>query len=102
MTLQLDRKLYGRTNKVLEAGGKWNRKAKAHIFPGDATARVDEILLTGSVEVPKDEFNFFPTPPEIVRRLVAPGRCSAQGRTELFLKCWAGTHPNYIGSIERC
>lgn len=33
LTGQLDRKLYERTNKVLEAaGGKWSRKAKAHIF----------------------------------------------------------------------
>ena len=30
---QLDRKLYVKTNKVLEAaGGKWNRKARAHVF----------------------------------------------------------------------
>ncbi len=29
---QLDRLMYERTNKVLEAaGGKWNRKAKAHM-----------------------------------------------------------------------
>lgn len=37
---QLDRKMYERTNKILEAaGGKWNKKAKAHLFDGDATSK---------------------------------------------------------------
>lgn len=63
---QLDRKLYLDTNKVLEAaGGKWNRKAGAHIFDGAAQDRIDQIILTGDVVVPKDEFEFFPTPPEV-------------------------------------
>lgn len=68
---QLDRKLYERTNKVLEAaGGKWNRKAKAHVFDGEAAARVDQMLLTGEVVIPKDEFEFFPTPPAVVAMLL--------------------------------
>jgi SAM-dependent methyltransferase len=68
---QLDRKLYERTNKCLEAaGGKWNRKAKAHVFDGDAAERVDQMVLTGEVEIPKDEFNFFPTPPEVIAELL--------------------------------
>lgn len=71
LTGQLDRKLYERTNKVLEAaGGKWNRKAKAHVFDAPAVDRVDQIILTGSVVVPKDEFNYFPTPPALVDRLM--------------------------------
>ncbi|WMA00162.1 hypothetical protein [Enterobacter hormaechei] len=33
---QLDRSIYVKTNKVLEAaGGKWNRKEQAHIFTAD-------------------------------------------------------------------
>lgn len=78
LTGQLDRKLYERVNKVLEAaGGKWNRKAKAHIFDGEAAERAEQIMLTGSVEVPKDEFNFFSTPPAVVQRLLelADVRC---------------------------
>jgi len=68
---QLDRRLYERTNKVLEAcGGKWNRKAKAHLFDIDAAERIDQIIVTGEVEIPKDEFNFFPTPRRIVGRLL--------------------------------
>ncbi|CUJ98094.1 Uncharacterised protein [Achromobacter sp. 2789STDY5608615] len=71
LTGQLDRKLYEKTNKVLEAaGGKWNRKARAHVFDGDAADRLDQIILTGHVEVPKDEFNFFPTPPDVIRVLL--------------------------------
>ena len=68
---QLDRRMYERTNKVLEAaGGKWNRKEKAHIFDDEAANRVDQIILSGEVEVPKDEFNFFPSPPDVVARLM--------------------------------
>lgn len=71
LTGQLERKLYERTNKVLEAaGGKWNRKLKAHIFEDNASDRVDQILLSGEVEIPKDEFNFFPSPPFVVTRLM--------------------------------
>lgn len=71
LTGQLDRKLYERTNKVLEAaGGKWNRKARAHVFEADAADRMDQIILSGTVDVPKDEFNFFPSPPAVVARLI--------------------------------
>lgn len=67
----LDRKLYMDVNKALEAsGGKWNRKEKAHIFDCDANDRIDQMVLTGSVEVPKDEYDFFPTPKDIVARLI--------------------------------
>ncbi len=72
LTGQLDRKLYERTNKALEAaGGKWSHKAKAHLFEADAADRIEQMLATGSIEVPKDEFNFFPSPPAVVARLLA-------------------------------
>lgn len=67
---QLDRKLYERTNKVLEAaGGKWKRGAKEHQFPGDASDAIEQIILSGEVTVPQD-FGYFPTPPAVVARLV--------------------------------
>lgn len=75
---QLDRSMYQRANKVLEAaGGKWNRKAKAHLFDDEAATRLDQILLSGEVAVPKDEFNYFPSPPAVVERLLelADVRC---------------------------
>jgi len=68
---QLDRALYVKTNKVLElAGGKWNRKAKAHLFQVDAESRVDQIILTASVDKPKDDFNYFPTPPAVIKLML--------------------------------
>jgi len=68
---QLDRKLYERTNKVLEAaGGKWNRAKKSHIFDSDASDRIEQIILTGDVIVPKDEFEFFPTPEVVARQVI--------------------------------
>ena len=39
---QLDRTLYQRTNKVLEAaGGRWSRKVQAHIFGINAGEAVE-------------------------------------------------------------
>lgn len=71
LTGSLDRKTYVDVNKVLEAaGGKWNKKEKAHIFEKDAEERIDEIITTGEVEIPKDEFNFFPTPEKVVKLLI--------------------------------
>lgn len=67
---QLDRSLYTKANKVLEAaGGKWSRKAKAHIFDGDAADAMEQIILTGEITVPQD-FGFFPTPAPVVARLI--------------------------------
>ncbi|WP_313495401.1 methyltransferase [Pseudoxanthomonas mexicana] len=67
---QLDRKDYVAANEVIEAaGGKWNRKAKAHVFDGDAADAMEQVLLTGEVTIPQD-FGYFPTPPAVVARLV--------------------------------
>lgn len=63
---QLDRRLYERVNKALEAlGGKWNRKAKGHVFAHDPEARLDDAILTGSIEV--QDYEFFPSSPTVVR-----------------------------------
>lgn len=71
LTGTLDRKLYEATNKVLEAaGGKWNRKAKAHLFDGEAAEIMDAIILTGKVTDKKSELGYFPTPKAIVARLL--------------------------------
>lgn len=66
---QLDRKLYEAVNKALEAlGGKWDRKAKAHLFAADPEKELDRAILTGEVTRPQD-FGFFPTPPELAARV---------------------------------
>jgi len=67
---QLERGLYQRLDKVLKAaGGKWNTKARAHLFDGDAAEAIENIILTGEVTVPQD-FGYFPTPAFVVDRLI--------------------------------
>lgn len=67
---QLDRPLYTKTNKVLEAlGGKWNRKEKAHIFDEDAEERIADALSTGTYQRPSD-LGFFQTPHDVAVDLV--------------------------------
>lgn len=68
---QLDRKIYVAVNKILEGmGGKWNRKAKGHIFTDDAEGRLEQVLLTGEIEPPK-KYGYFPTPIEVAKTVVA-------------------------------
>ncbi|MDC0657088.1 hypothetical protein N6L27_03665 [Leisingera sp. SS27] len=71
LTGQLDRKLYTATNKVLEvAGGKWNRKAKAHVFPEDAVDAIEPLLLTGQYADTKKDFQQFDTPEDLAIRVI--------------------------------
>lgn len=66
----LNRSLYLRTQKVLEAaGGRWSRKEQAHLFESAPTDRIEQILLTGEITVPKD-FGFFPTSAAMVAHLI--------------------------------
>lgn len=68
---QLERNLYVAVNKVLEAlGGKWNRKAKAHIFAESPEDIIEEILQTGEYVCQKSEYGFFETPEPLARRLI--------------------------------
>lgn len=70
-TGQLPRKTYEAVNDVLERfGGKWNRKARAHVFGEDPRPLIDLVVQTG--EMPEDNpLAFFATPDEICRRMVA-------------------------------
>lgn len=69
----LDRKLYQATNTVLEAaGGKWDKKAKGHVFPGDPFEKLGISLDTGSIEkalTDKTVRQAFYTPPNIATRV---------------------------------
>lgn len=72
LTGTLDRKLYLDTAKVLEAaGGKWNRKERAHLFDGDAADAIEPVILTGEVVSAKQLFGYFPTPAPIVHQLLS-------------------------------
>lgn len=58
---QLDRDLYTRTNKALEAlGGTWNRGKKGHVFAGDPRAAIAAAAEDGKVAHP-NQLDFFPT-----------------------------------------
>lgn len=71
ITETLDRATYTKINKVLEAiGGKWNRKAKAHVFGSEAQPRLDLVIVTGEVETGSD-VGFFETPDVLADELVA-------------------------------
>ena len=67
----LDRKLYLDTAKVLEAaGGKWNRRERAHLFNGNAADAIEQVILTGEATSAKQQFGYFPTPTPIVEQLI--------------------------------
>lgn len=67
---QLDRSDYVAVNKVLEAlGGKWNRKAKGHVFDYDPEEALEAAIISGEVTDTKKVFQFFETPSELAERL---------------------------------
>jgi predicted RNA methylase len=68
---QLDRKTYQAVNQIIEAaGGKWNRKAKAHVFEGEAIETIEPILLTGEYTRIKQDFGQFDTPEDVALDVV--------------------------------
>jgi len=68
---QLNRKQYLEVNGVLEAmGGKWNRKAKGHIFPDNPSAKLEAVLLTGEYNKSAD-YGYFTTPLDLADRMIS-------------------------------
>lgn len=68
---QLDRKLYIDVNKCLESlGGKWNKKSKGHVFDSNPSDGLDEMINTGEWTDAKKEFQYFPTPKNIVKKMI--------------------------------
>ena len=67
---ELNRKLYVSVNKAIVAlGGKWNRKAKAHIFNDDPRAELHK-LLDNDGELKQDDYELFETPQEIAVQMI--------------------------------
>lgn len=67
---QLERKLYVAVNAALESlGGKWNRGKQGHVFATDAEAKLRGMLSKGVVP-PKNPNAFFPTPADVVERML--------------------------------
>lgn len=81
---QLPRELYVKVDKVLRAaGGKWNKRTKAHEFTEDATSVVEQALLTGEIGNPKQELGVFYTPPELARKAASMLRLDRTGLSVL-------------------
>lgn len=94
---QLDRKLYTEINGALEAlGGKWERKAKAHVFAEDPSDKIDAVVYTGSFTAPKGEYDFFTTPPGLAARVVDQANILSDRRPHTVLEPSAGN-----GAIAR-
>jgi len=70
--IQLDRKLYVSTNKVLALmGGKWNRSKKAHVFSIDNAADLlNQCIETGEITDIYKELQFFETPKAVVELML--------------------------------
>lgn len=86
----LDRKMYENVNKVLVAlGGRWDRKAKAHVFehPESIGERLDSVIETGEVSTARD-LGWFPTPDVIADKVIA---AAALDPGHLVLEPSAGT-----------
>lgn len=79
---QLDRRLYQQVDKALtNAGGKWSKKAQAHLFPTDAGPKLAEMMGTGvAVDEKKRDQAFF-SPPEVA--LAAVRLADVRNRTVL-------------------
>ncbi|MFD9824287.1 hypothetical protein [Streptomyces violascens] len=68
---ELDQSQFLAVDQVLKAAGAaWNRRAAAHVFPGDARESVEALLLTGEVTGPQD-FGCLPTPAPVVEELLS-------------------------------
>jgi len=91
-----DRALYLKVNKVLEGlGGKWDRKAKGHVFEAaDVAEKLEMVKQTGLFLNPRD-MGFFPTSGLVLDKVMELARVE-KGMT--VLEPSAGT-----GNIaERC
>jgi hypothetical protein len=68
---QLDRKTYTDVNKCLDSiGGKWNKKAKGHVFEEDPTELLENLMLIGEITDIRKQFQYFPTPKEIALNMI--------------------------------
>lgn len=66
---QLDRKMYERVNKALDAmGGKWTKKVGGHVFATDPRVQLGGLVDTGALTVERD--GFFETPRAVVERMI--------------------------------
>lgn len=78
----LERPLYESVNKVLiNAGAKWNRLARAHVFKEDPSAKLGLILEAGVAIDEKKLRQAFYTPPQVAETIA--GLADVRGQTIL-------------------
>src|SRR5262245_644756 len=67
----LDPALYAKVSRVLAAAGAtWDRRAQAHLFPGDAGQALARLRSSAWLTSAAQQDGWFPTPPEVADRLV--------------------------------
>lgn len=75
--VMVDRKLYEEVDRVLQSlGGKWDRRAKGHVFPegADVAGLVEGVIATGDFSCRKTAdqlLGFFQTPATLATELAA-------------------------------
>lgn len=104
ITETLGQKDYKDVNAVLvELGGKWNRKAKAHVFEGlsgaEVQERLDRALDTGEVTTSK-ELGWFPTPDALADEIASKIENLQPGQT--ILEPSAGEGALALAVLRRC
>lgn len=70
---RLNRQDYLKVNEVLETlGGRWNKKAKAHLFEGveDLRERIEGVVNLGAFVNPKKAYDLFETPLPLAQKLM--------------------------------
>lgn len=104
----LQRNEYEDINKVFtKLGGKWNRKAKGHVFDHDPTEEIRNAILTGKVADIKKELQFYPTPLPVAK-LVCKMACITEDSIVLEPSCGNGAladvawsyHPRDLVGVE--
>jgi hypothetical protein len=89
---QLDRPVYEEVNAVLNrvaGGGKWNRRAQAHLFTEDPAPSLGAVLTLGVMPADVDKLNsFFATPAPIAERMA--GYFAANSPDDLIWEPSAG------------
>jgi len=87
---QLERKLYEQVNKVLvNAGGKWSRQTRTHVFQGSPLVKLGLALETGVSIDEKKLFQAFFTPEKLAQRVAR--MASVCGCSVLEPSCGEGT-----------
>jgi phospholipid N-methyltransferase len=99
--MQLDRPTYVEVHKVLElAGGKWNKKAKAHVFSDDeAEAVIIDAVAQGHIFDRKKAFQYFPTPDRLADKMCSRADLGTQELTILEPSAGDGA---IVRAIRRC